>query len=99
MRVPGSFSGSWRRAVAGPAATTTTAAAASASKWLRTRPLKSLFPVLDLEFRLLLALPVFDLELQVLGTDPLLEGEVGTALVVTVVWTLAAEESDQLVLA
>src|SRR5580700_8111741 len=58
-----------------------------------------LFPVLDLEFRLLTALPVVDLELEVLGPDALLELERRTALVVAVVGALATEEGDQLVLA
>src|SRR5882757_7090732 len=58
-----------------------------------------LFPVLDLEFRLLTALPVVDLQLEVLGPDALLELERRTALVVPVVRALAAEEGDQLMLA
>src|SRR5690349_24086782 len=73
--------------------------AAKANQRFRTRPLKGLFPVLDLEFRLLLALPVVDLQLQVLGADALLKLERRATLVVAVVRALATEESDQLVLA
>src|SRR5260370_25271767 len=60
---------------------------------------KRLFPVLDLELRLLTALPVVDLELEILGSDALLELERRTALVVALVRALATEEGDQLVLA
>src|ERR1700737_685903 len=60
---------------------------------------KGLFPVLDLELRLLTALPVVDLELEILGPDTLLELERCTALVVAVVRALATEEGDRLVLA
>jgi hypothetical protein len=99
MRVSGNFSGSWRRASAGAAPTTTATAAAIANQRFRTRPLKGLFPVLDLELRLLLALPVVDLQLQVLGADALLEGQARAALVIAIVRTLATEKSNQLVLA
>src|ERR1700738_176899 len=60
---------------------------------------KRLFPVLDLELRLLTALPVVDLELEILGPDALLELERRTALVGAVVRALATEEGNQLVLA
>src|SRR5438874_2161065 len=60
---------------------------------------QGLFPVLDLEFRLLAALPVIDLQLQVFRANAFLELERRTALVVAVIRTLATEESDQLVLA
>src|SRR5262245_3103778 len=51
-----------------------------------------LFPVLDRELRLRAALPVGDLELEVLRADTLLEFEIGAALVVALVRALAAEE-------
>src|SRR5262245_8975843 len=60
---------------------------------------RKLFPVLDLELRLLLLLPVVDLELEVLRADALLELESRTALVVAFVRALAGEERDELVLA
>src|SRR5262249_15889418 len=60
-------------------------------------PFRVLFPVLDLELRLELLLPVVDLQLEVLGADTLLEAERSAALVVTAVPSLAVEERDQLV--
>src|ERR1700731_5463402 len=99
MRVTGSFSGSCRRAAAGPLAATVMARQSDAVISDSRRILLRLFPVLDLEFRLLFTLPVVDLELQVFRPDALLELERCTALVVAVVRALAAEERHQLVLA
>src|SRR5579872_3526463 len=58
-----------------------------------------LLPILDLEFRLLTALPVVDLQLQVLGSNAFLELERRTALIGALIGTLAAEEGHQLMLA
>src|SRR5690349_17404851 len=58
-----------------------------------------LFPVLDREFWLTLALAVGDPELEILGAHALLELQVRTALVVARVRALALEERHQLVLA
>src|SRR6266704_827361 len=99
MRVTGSFSGSWRRAAAGPLAATEMARESDAMSNGSRRISLSLFPVLDLELRLLLTLPVVDLELQVFRPDALLKLERCTPLVVAVVRALAAEERHQLVLA
>src|SRR5271167_2543383 len=99
MRVIGSFSGSCRRAAAGPLAASVMARESDAMSCDSGRISLSLFPVLDLEFRLLLTLPVVDLELQVFRPDALLKLERRTALVVAVIRALAAEERHQLVLA
>src|SRR6185437_3706334 len=100
MRVSGSFSGSWRRATAGTPArsASTTATAAGSSARIAFKADKELFPVLDLELRLLAALPVVDLQLEILGSDALLESDRRPALVVALARTLPAEERHQLVL-
>src|SRR5580704_18358638 len=60
------------------------------------RPLRQvLFPVLDFKLRLLAALPVVDLELEVFGSDSLLELERRTATIVAFVRALAAEERHE----
>src|ERR1700751_4654772 len=91
-----SFSGSWRRASA-PAAAANAATAARSSARMEGRHLKGLFPVLDLELRLELALAVVDLELQILGADTFLEPQGRAALVGPGVRSGAAEERHQLV--
>src|SRR4051812_33813333 len=58
-----------------------------------------LLPVLDFEFRLQLALPVGDLELEVLRADGLLELQVRATAVVEPVRPLAREQRDELVAA
>src|SRR3954454_22420213 len=60
---------------------------------------RGLFPVLDGELGLTLALAVGDLQFQVLRAHALLELEIGAALVVDIVRTLAREERHQLVVA
>src|SRR5215469_2381364 len=91
-----SFSGSCRRASTAPAAASATRAARSSAR-IDGRRFKGLFPVLDLELRLELALPVVDLELEILGADALLEAQRRAALVGTGIGPVAAEERHQLV--
>src|SRR6185437_10443523 len=87
MRVSGSFSGSWRRATAGTPArsASTTATAAGSSARIAFKADKELFPVVDLQ-------------LEILGSDALLESDRRPALVVALARTLPAEERHQLVL-
>src|SRR5581483_4995126 len=101
MRVSGSFSGSWRRAPAGALASRVSASptAAQSSGRIALKADKALFPVLDLELRLLAALPVVDLQLEIFRSNAFLEFDGGATLVVALVRPLAAEEGDQLVLA
>ncbi len=54
------------------------------------------FPVLDLELRLQLALPVVDLQLEVFRAHTLLEAQRRAALVGAIVGSLAVEERHQL---
>src|ERR1039457_5060110 len=58
-----------------------------------------LFPVLDFKLRLLAALPVVELKLEVFGPNALLELERRSASIVALVRALAAEEGHELVLA
>src|SRR5688500_6091226 len=58
-----------------------------------------LFPGLDRELGLSLALAVGDLELEILRADALLELEIGAALVVALIGALAVEDRHELVLA
>src|ERR1700688_1147891 len=60
---------------------------------------RRLLPVLDHELGLQLLLLVVDLQLQVLRPDALVEADGSAALVGALLWTLAVEVSDQLVVA
>src|ERR1700757_2718735 len=91
-----SFSGSCRRASAAPAAKHASRAAMSSAR-IEGRRVKGLFPVLDLELRLELALPVVDLELEILRADALLEAQRSATPVGARVGAAAAEEGHQLV--
>src|SRR6516165_2553684 len=91
-----SFSGSCTRAPAAAAASSASVAAISSAP-IERRYLKGLFPVLDLELRLEFALPIVDLELEILGADALFEAQGRAAPVGARVGSGAAEEGDQLV--
>src|SRR5579864_7257441 len=67
--------------------------------WMKAAAHERLFPVLDLEFWLLGALMIGDLELEILRADALLEADVGRASIITLVRLFAVEQRDELVLA
>src|SRR4029077_18142068 len=98
MRVGASFCGSSRAAPAGWHANNATAAMRTSER-IGCRKRRVLFPVLDFKLRLLAALPVVDLEFEVLGTDALLEPERRATPIVALMRTLAAEERHEFVLA
>src|ERR1700683_3401148 len=94
----GSLSGSLRRA----AQTCDKPAASSAMASPRDRKpdlMCALFPILDLEFGLLRARVIGDLDLEVFGADALLEAQVGAASIIAFVRTLAVEQHHQLMCA
>src|SRR5712672_4166570 len=62
-----------------------------------SRHIGGLLPVLDLEFRLLAARLVGNLQFQVLRADAFLELDRSAPPVVAIVWSLAAKQSHQLV--
>src|SRR5258708_31505066 len=84
-------------------ASVTGAAAAHAAGTATTLPSDSrisrhiggLLPVLDLEFWLLAARPIGNLQLQIFRTDALLELDRGAAAIVAIVRSLAAKQGHQ----
>src|SRR5580692_9186447 len=94
----GSLSGS-RCCAARSGARPAASSAVARPRDLRPALMCALFPVLDLEFRLLRARMIGDLDLEILGADTFLEPQIGTAPIVAFVGTLAVEQHHQLVCA
>src|ERR1700733_3830191 len=63
----------------------------------RAHLMGALFPVLDLEFGLLRARVIGDLDLEIFGADAFFEPQIGAASIVAFVGTLAVEQHHQLV--